>query len=297
MNMIDKELFKVRSFSACLKSAFLTFCDNFGVITRNTWTAALVFALLNGLAYMIPEVDFHAKPSAIFVPLVLSVLSAIAGILVLCWLSTRFVMLLRGGSLKQLYMHNLKLAGIYVALWLVYVLLNIGICSLLTGLLKWVPATLTGMLAISTADLLVFCMACLPLVYTGMRYVVEENVSIREVFGRPYRMAWRYAGFMFITVFVTLIVLVPIIIVLGLPLHVLILAEQSNALGMALGDASGLPENFCLLEAAVSVAVGFLMAYVLMWVMLVNYYIYTSVESRMKGKDKDKADADKAVTK
>ena len=96
-------LYKNRSFSSCLNTAYEWFCDNFKTIIRVTWLPVLLYSIFGGLlligALRDPRVQAFAQNSpGLF--LTLFILAGIGMLVCGLWAWARFLSLLNGMTCK-----------------------------------------------------------------------------------------------------------------------------------------------------------------------------------------------------
>lgn len=72
-----------------------------------------------------------------------------------------------------------------------------------------------------------------------------------------------------------------------IPLLVISMAQTLNQLGMLNGDANGVPDYFFWLLSATTLITMYVLTYAEVWLFLLSYYIYGSIETKEKNK-KDK---------
>ncbi len=148
------------------------------------------------------------------------------------------------------------------------------------------PGTGEGMaslgigLAIAMLLGLALLVALVPAAYSAMKYLAEPDAPFSTVVGRGYRRGWRHWGFLFVLGLLTSIIIAIISAVTQLPVGVLTVAQQLNAAGMAMGDASGLSPSFSVLMFVVSTLCFAVYCFAEVWAFLVLYYAYGSIESK-----------------
>lgn len=275
--MIEKFLYKDRSYSGCIHSAYELMFTNFATIFRRTWLAALVCS-----AVISTSVFFDALPW-------MRLLLLIPSIFAISWLGTSVMSLLNEESCKRNYLYCLQAVLSITILAFIFAVIMIvaGTVLLLLGNgkspehLDTVYATCMGVL--TALEVVV----SIPLCYSVMKYLFESKSRIWSVFGNAYRNGWRYWGFIALVLVLCAIIVAVLYVVIGMPRSVMYIAFQNNAYGLTIGDPNGLPEYFNILDYIVSVVVYFIALYISMWMFFVMYYVYGRIEVRIRTKQKN----------
>lgn len=275
--MIEKFLYKDRSYSGCIHSAYELMFTNFATIFRRTWLAALVCS-----AVISASVFFDALPW-------MQLLLLIPSIFAISWLGTSVMSLLNEESCKRNYLYCLQAVLSITILAFIFAVIMIvaGTVLLLLGNgkspehLDTVYATCMGVLTVLEV------VVSIPLCYSVMKYLFESKSRIWSVFGNAYRNGWRYWGFIALVLVLCAIIVAVLYVVIGMPRSVMYIAFQNNAYGLTIGDPNGLPEYFNILDYIVSVVVYFIALYISMWMFFVMYYVYGRIEVRIRTKQKN----------
>lgn len=273
--MIENFLYKDRSYSSCIHSAYELMFNNFATIFRRTWLAALVCS-----AVISVSVFFDALP---WMQLVLLIPSIFA----VSWLGTSVMSLLNEESRKRNYIYCLQAVLSMTILAFIFAVIMIvagTVILLLLGNGKS-PDHIDTVYAVCMGVLTVLVIvAAIPLNYSVMKYLFESKSRIWSVFGAAYRNGWRYWGFIALVLVLCAIIVAVLYVVIGMPRSVMYIAFQNNAYGLTIGDPNGLPEYFNILDYIVSVVVYFIALYISMWIFFVMYYVYGRIEVRIRTK-------------
>ena len=184
--MIENFLYKDRSYSSCIHSAYELMFNNFATIFRRTWLAALVCS-----AVISVSVFFEALP---WMQLVLLIPSIFA----VSWLGTSVMSLLNEESRKRNYIYCLQaVLSMTILAFIFSVIMFVAgtVVLLLLGNGKS-PEHIDTVYAICMGVLTVLAVvAAIPLCYSVMKYLFESKSRIWSVFGAAYRNVWRFWGF------------------------------------------------------------------------------------------------------
>jgi len=274
--MIQCAVFEERSNVGCLRAAFDVMCANFMLLLRKTWVAALAFSVFMALLLQLSDTLFSIP---IVVGLVLT-----AYYLGACCLHEVTEM-----GKGKLFVRALIVYILNSVIILLFEIIAVGVAwSVLKSPEKETMAedtvNLLPYLLIVVIVLLVLFLALIPTYYSYMKFVVEPQENVLSVFGKSYKTGWKNFGYLFVVVLLTSLVALVAVGVLFIPTAVLLSAAKNNADGVALGDASALPNNFLLMSFIVCVVSSFLYSYVSMWALLTYYHAYGRIEARLKEK-------------
>lgn len=274
--MIEKNLYKDRSYSSCIHSAYELMFTNFATIFRKTWLAALVYSAVVCLSVLFNSFSW------------MQLLLAVPVIFGLSWLGASVVSMLNDKPFKHNYIYCLQ-AVLSLAIIVILFSVIIIMCGtvILLSLGNKLPEHFNSLYLASLAFItLLFIIAAIPLSYSIMKYLVESNDRIWSVLGKAYRKGWRYWGFITLVFILCIIIIAVLYVVIGSPRLVIYLANQNNTYGLTFGDPNGLPKYFDTLDYIVSTIITFLSCYINLWVFFVLYYVYGRIETRIKTKQK-----------
>ena len=277
------EIYKIRSFGGCMKSAFDLYATNLKKIIVRTWLPALLTSLCVAVCVMASQL------SNVILSTLISTLFALLAYASFAWFSCIIVSLLNGKSFRSNLPHVVGLALLLLAVDIVLVLL--------TQLLGAIPFFVKGVKGINeniimlsgsiiVASALVFMLLALPLWYSSWKYLIEPDRKLPRVIGRDY---------VFIIALLTFIIVGVIDVVLYMPMAIAGQAMAFDNMGKTMGDASGLPSYFMVMVFFTALIIAFVSAYVLTWVGITFYYGYGNIEAKIAAKAEAKAKAQQAL--
>ncbi|HCN54606.1 MAG TPA: hypothetical protein DIS88_12695 [Prevotella sp.] len=285
---METELYKGRSFSGCIKAAYLLFNTNLRSILKKMWLPSLLWAVLaTGLVLIyLPDKGIHdagmAKP---WTTLLLIGCMFLGEIFADIWFMARLQCLLNGLPIRK----NFKRCAILTCILLgagilFYLLLSMG-TNLYMGQMVGKSATLGKMAASSIAAvvlLIAILVAVLPFEFSFIKYLIGETSKLKDVVTQDYRKGWRHWGFLMITTFISMLILIVLSSILFIPFSIILTAQVFNQLGMLDGDPNGAPSGFFAGVIAVTVLTLFIDAFLYIWYYFVLYYAYGSIEALEK---------------
>lgn len=294
-NNMEKDLYINRSFSACIKAAYVLFSSNMKTILKKTWLPTLVCAIFftATILFSIPDKaihDFGMSHSNIAMIVIgaIYLLSFVGN----TWLIGAVASLLNGKPFKSNLFRSIMLTGVEIILMLFYLfIINVGssfITSfLISSKLTTAPhALIAGYIIISVLLLIVFIFS-LPFLFSTTRYIIDHETPLSDIFRHGYKMGLKHWGYQFTTYFLAMLLLIIVMFIIMIPLLVISMAQTLNQLGMLNGDANGVPDYFFWLLSATTLITMYVLTYAEVWLFLLSYYIYGSIETKEKNK-KDK---------
>ncbi|MBM6992791.1 MAG: hypothetical protein I3J02_05945 [Prevotella sp.] len=294
---METELYKVRSLARCTQAAYDLFSTNLKNIIRKSWQPVTAIALLNAILvslvypWLLHTLTATHVGTALWEAGATMIILLIFSILSLTWFNATIICLLNGQSLATNFPRVLRLVltmtGIGLVIGVIIALLSIF------PMMGGATALTTQKIIISAAITLSTCIviyACLlPTVYSSMKYYMELDQRLRDVFGKPYRTGWRFWGFLFVIILLTGIICGIIYVVLMMPGFVLQAASRYNESGVDLGDPSSLPAYFAVLLFLATFISAAIWCYVMVWAEMVVYYAYGHIEAQTAAKSQQPA--------
>ncbi len=136
--------------------------------------------------------------------------------------------------------------------------------------------------AISTLSLWMFVslMLYLPLYHVLMKYVMETPCGYWRTLGKNYSVALRHWGLLFLVFFISTLFVLLVTMVVTLPSTILNFANQQAHSGLLMGDPLGMPSYIVTLTFATTTLCSFIQFYVSQVMLVHNYYVYGSIETR-----------------
>ena len=133
-----------------------------------------------------------------------------------------------------------------------------------------------ALLIIATGGLLLL----VPFHYVTIKYFFCREAKLRKHLLPFYVTGLRHWGFLFGISFFTTFIAVVVGALLFLPVSILFLAQLQSAVGQSMGDASGLPTYFPLLQFASVALCTLLFLLMSVWAIFVSYYAFGAIEAR-----------------
>lgn len=288
---MDTELYKCRSFSSCIKAAYFLFSTNIMAIFKKTWLPAILYSLILSTSVMMYMPDKALNSAGMNKPMV--TLSIMLSIYILdlaigTWFLASIISMLNGKNFKLNLTRSIILTGISIVLSFVIGFVLYSFKEFTAIFLSSVKASATttivapiGVMVILT---IIFGIILLPFSFSSMKYIVDHTFKLKDMFNRDYFIGWHYWGFLFITLFITLIIASLVSLIMLIPLFIITIAQGVNQLGIIDGDQSGVPGYFPYLLFMTSVVTMFIFVYLSMWADFVLYYAYGSIEAIEKEK-------------
>lgn len=297
----DYLLLKSRSAGACIKAGVSLYLSNFRKIFRQTWIAALLWAVASVVVGTISVTTF---------PQIMAFASAPAGGDVASWLVTMEIVyailsvigltalvLLIGTGLAVLSQHagqgaisqptrifafdrTIIWRTIKAAVLLVVLEIVVCIClSLLMVALMMLMGRGAG-LGLAVVIFLIVAILLLPIEYVLIKYVISRSGSLARHLSDGYPRGLRHLGLIFLVMLVTEILVMLVMLVIGLPAFILASANIMAYGGTLIGDPLGMPGYILVLTGVTMCISGFIQAYVLLMALFPAYYMYGSIEQQ-----------------
>ncbi|MGI6223435.1 MAG: hypothetical protein ACOYJG_07480 [Prevotella sp.] len=285
-----------RSGVACIKEAYLLFINNIKKIFLGTWKPALILSVVAGLGTLlmpplfattmaqVPQSQAEAisnYASTIFSPIIY---------LIVCtgffmWMLSNVQTQLTGGSYKKNIKHAMAFFGIAVVLYGgIYVLYNViayfaGMSMVQGGMPvdKFVHWLLAGLGIL----LLLFIIQLPPLCHASVCGLWHTDKKPLGLFASSFWKGFRHWGFLFKIFFITGIIALLICCVVNLPTNIIVLATNADAFGqIVMGDSSGLPKSFPVLNCISTAITAFILSYMGVWLYLNYFYAACSIQAK-----------------
>jgi hypothetical protein len=275
-------LYKNRSFSSCLNTAYEWFCDNFKTIIRVTWLPVLFYSIFAGLLLVSTLRDPRVQAFAENLPWLYLTLFILANIGVLVcglWAWARFLSLLNGMTCKNNILRLLIFILCYIVIISIVGTLVVGGAFLLIRHMGVTPLTfITDNWLVCLVSIIILILLILPLIYSFMKYLFKTESNFLLDLHKTYPTGLRHLGFIFTTIFITSIITGIIAIVMSLPQTILMMAQIISAFGVLHGDPSGMPSYFIPLHGTTTAITTILLFYLSAYTMLVTMFMYGSIE-------------------
>lgn len=316
---MEQELYKIRSASACIKSAYTLFGSNLKTIFRRLWIPSLVFALIMAAIVLTNSFTRSTLLSSLSASsphgaagsgqtLALGILQnslLVLMVIALVWLIASLVTMLNKFGFRRNLLQTTKIAILHMAIYLIMtIVLAIPIVIAMLYQMKSnqtaqgadalhataasqqamalqtiFSPTVLGAIGLAIILWLVFELLLLPIYYFYMKYLMEP-IHMRTHLWKSFKTGFRHWGFLFLTFFMMGLLLLCLFVVLFMPLGILSTAQSQSFAGVLMGDPSGLPNHMLFLQFLTALVTFFIFAFILIWGELVLYHAYGSIEQK-----------------
>lgn len=287
---MEKELYKNRSISSCIKMAYLLFCSNVMTILRRNWLPLLAFTIMEGVvtAWLIQHGNSLLEDNRSTSFFVLSPLLSLLYVAAMVWYMGSTTNLLNENGFRCNLLRNLKLT---VFIGLIFIVL-------FAGVIAWQLTTLqpiaTGQEMQQTGAnvqmwifplcLLVFTLLLLPLSYSYMNYIQAPKARFKTHVIGGYFSGFRHFGYIFSTQLLFGVIIFFLTIVVAMPLYLLVFSHTLSQQGVLQGDVNTLPSYFSILLYGCSILTGFILIAIMTVGVYVNYYMYGAIVAKKKAR-------------
>ncbi len=283
MELKQVPVYKNHGYRACISAAFSFFSDNIKIVLSHTWMYAAAFSLLisvssvlfpsSRLLYsMILENPYIVIGVAV-VMLLFFVAQLVFHSSIMSLLTCRSVMWNIWRNFKAVVSVSavvMCLSAVFTAIAFLSVRHSVDASQIYKAMF----------LAVGILMLLVLIFA-LPFVYGMMKYIMEPETKLRQMFTGFYVAGPKHWGFLFV-------ILVTVILFVCVSSHAVMLpaiimsfaANVSEAGVIEYGDADGLPAYFPYMFFIITFITSFISLYINTIVIFAAYYIYGSVNVR-----------------
>lgn len=279
------ELYKSRSYTACISEAFTTFAHNLKNIFLHVWPFGVAAGIAMSLyATSVTDIMTGGYSTARIVMNFIAVLLLIAA-----WtaLGARAATLFNRRKTTWSMMRSARIA-------LVVTVFQLAV-GVLCGLLAYIilgrsqaPADAAAVTVTSVtvnAVYVIVNLLALPYEYVFAKYLIEPDAKLRHLLLKGYRTGLRHWGFIFTTTFLTALCLIICAVITSLPVVIIITARLVSVSGTAaFGDPAGLPAGFGVMQSGLFAAAAFIWAFIAVFTLFVDFFIYGSIETREKEK-------------
>ena len=309
----DLTLMKARSYRSVLADGYRLYNENFRKLFKASWILAIVYALCCGAfgtltAIKVPELTLAlmqqlSSIQGFFAETAKTYALTIAGIIGLLLLAIAAMSMASATILNKLKEHKdtgtistppywlttspammgRSLKGVFLTILVLIIpmLLFIGMVAI-TESVK--PQALIGHL---TTFIVALCIVCIiivilvqPLMYVLMKYVMEAPCKYWKTLSANFGCGMRHWGSLFLVFFLSMLLVQLIGLVIMLPSHILSYANQQAHMGLLIGDPLGMPSYMSTLTFATFTLCSFIEFYVSQVMLVHNYYIYGSIDTK-----------------
>ena len=272
---------KSRSISAITATAYQLLSQNMKLWIRRLWKWVVGAAVASGISYaaamMIPP---EKSPKTILVLWGISALAALVSLFFTAYATGSVMAVLKEQRTQPNIIRALRLAVVIALLFIIAVVLFYAISIPLV--IFWQIGALYIHILIAMGIALLTAILMIPISYSGMRYLAEDEVKLSSVLGKNYFIGVRHFWKLFMTAFVTVLIGMIIAALLAAPLGVMTVASLQDALGIYLGDPTGMPSTLPLLLFTAAAVASIACSLVWLWQLLCIYYQYGSITTRIK---------------
>lgn len=271
--MLENNLYKDRSYSSCINAAYELMYTNITTIFKKTWTAVLVYSIIFAV-------------NTIYLGVIVSSFTTLAILVVRSWIDAIVISLLNEKKQKNNFFAIIRIYIFYIGVFFLYTLIIVAINYGLSLIFKDIMSNLYSIyLPVNFLILLILFIAFIPVIYLGMKYLIQTDTNMLSVFKRNYNYGWKYCGFIAMVILLVFIITIAIYFVVTMPLTISLFINRQNTIGIIQGDANGLPAYYGALNFIICTVVIFFMNYISIWWILVMYYMYGSIEAKCMAKN------------
>lgn len=284
MNNLKQELLnKSRSYTACISASHRMLFDNIRLIFKHTWFYTLLFALSIGLMSMfyVKVVTGGGYTSSSFVWLAVSIV--LMACLQIGYVS-RVLMLVNRQTMKWNVIRSIRLFLFYICISIIISVIEWALVYIAVGGNAVVtPDKLSTVTLMLVGSSIFFACVLLPYIYVFVKYMLEPESKFCKILFKSYKIGWRYWGFIFITILLAALCMAVCMFFVSIPMIIISMANTLSVMGVNyMGDPSGLPSYFGLLQYVVVSLSSFICLYINIFMMFVYYFMYGSIETREK---------------
>ena len=279
-------LYKSRSFSSCILAAYQLMSKNLWSILKATWLPVLLYSLI--LAFLLyinlPNEVVVAMGAAHFALYISMLAACLLGLIFTgIWAFSRLMSILNEEPRRWNFTRALLLTLNLLVVYVVVAFVTVGLWWLAGNKLgHFFENHFWGSLLLLLAVIILICILLLPLYYVSMKYLNERGMRFWAHFMPSYRIGFRRVSFIFITLFITGLIVGILSCIVMIPYFTLTSAYYTSLMGHLMGDPSDLPGYFPLLYLVTSAVVYFLFWYVVAFMVIVIFFMYGSIEKRLE---------------
>ncbi len=265
-------------------AAWKLLSTNIKRVGKAVWLPALIFALVSSVAAVfnlslqanLLSGNVSAETVAGLFLLTASLLLAVA------FLNARIFKLLNLQPMKFCFERSFKSMIISISMTLLFAVLLLGLgagCFLMVynGMIASTLA-LVSFLTLGFIVLVLTLVFYSPMTYALTKYMVEPESRLKMLW-KDYKAGLQKCGFIVSFILLSAIVLSISFCIIALPGVIMMLASLFSLQGLALGDPSGLPENFPIIFAATTFLTSLVATMLQVWYLFATYYMYGSVSA------------------
>mgnify|MGYP001280948414 CR=1 FL=1 len=284
-NLKQASISKSRSYTACLSEAHRMLFDNIRSIFSRTWIYCLALALVSA-AYLSLYIHAMLYGSSTWLTVALCAVSLITLCAEIAYYA-RAMFVVNGQPMKW----NIKRCTILTACYIAFcIVMAFVYASVFYGVtMAKQPATLYDMMPtfyILGGVSVVIYLLLLPFIYVGMKYLVETDSKLEKIIFKSYKTGLRHWGLIFTALFLATLCAIICAVLVSAPMFIVLAANSLSVYGVNfIGDPTGLPSYFTVIQFVVYALTFFIWAYINMFIIFVCYFLYGSITTREKEKN------------
>ena len=176
----------------------------------------------------------------------------------------------------------------YIFSFLVILIPVVIMAGLIMLLLKFVPLAPDTLTATSLILALIIFLLAFPLIYVGMKYILNKGQGYFSVLSKNYGTGLSHWGHIFTTYLIGTMIVSILMGLFCLPIIILTQAHVMAQEGYLNGDPLGMPDYVNLLTIITFFLTGFILVYLYLPLLMIFYYMYGSIETYEKERAKNK---------
>ncbi len=277
-------LYKNRSVTSCLKTAYNMFLSNFKGISHAMWLLALLNSILVAVLVTMLVADdniavFSHEHHAAYVGILAVV--GIASILTGAWALARLMSFLNEKPRRW----NLKRMMVAVIVTLLAAALLVAVMAFAVHLM-FIQGDASSHVVIKTVVLVMIAVllavVVMPLIFINMRYMNDERKSYPKSFIEDYKTGMKNVGFLLVAAILSGLIATVIMAVVLMPIYVLFIAKAISSKGVDMGDPADMPEYLMWMVLGTMILAGIVVWLILIYETLVCYFLYGAVDQRQR---------------
>lgn len=259
--------------------------DNIRSIFSRTWIYCLALALVSA-AYLSLYIHAMLYGSSTWLTVALCAVSLITLCAEIAYYA-RAMFVVNGQPMKWNIKRCTILTAYYIAFCIVMAFVYAAVFYGVTMAKQ--PATLYDMMPtfyILGGVSVVIYLLLLPFIYVGMKYLVETDSKLEKIIFKSYKTGLRHWGLIFTALFLATLCAIICAVLVSAPMFIVLAANSLSVYGVNfIGDPTGLPSYFTVIQFVVYALTFFIWAYINMFIIFVCYFLYGSITTREKEKN------------
>lgn len=283
-NIKKSSISKSRSYTACLSEAHRMLFDNFRVIFSRTWIYAAAMAIIWAASFsLVNRTLLYGTNLGLTITSCAILLLTLAASVIFY---ARVIHLVNGRPMKWNIARCSALATFFIALTIV----ASTVCTTIVYayFANRQPAysiDLRPVIMATTVASVAFSLLMLPYTYASMKYLIEPESKFGNIITKSYITGLRHWGLIFTAMLLAILCVLVVSLFVSIPMYIVTTADAYSVFGVnVIGDPTGLPSYFHVIEYFVFAFTFFIWSYMNIFVIFVSYFLYGSIETREKEK-------------